>query len=57
MTGACALCVLVHCLALETTIYALRSGEGIEERAESKSWEKRGQDSPWGDADIQKSWI
>ena len=57
MTGACALCVLVHCLALETTIYALRSGDGIEERAESKSWEKRGQDSPWCDADIQKSWI
>ena len=33
MIGACALYVLVHCLAPESTIYALRSGEGRKLRA------------------------
>ena len=57
MIGACVVYVLVHCLAVEAAIYALRP-EGRKEgrKAEGvhgRSWRRWLHDSPFGDADTQ----
>ena len=58
MTGACVVYVLVRCFAVEAAIHALRPEEGRKEgrRAEGvhgRSWRRRLQESPYGDAEMQ----